>query len=278
MRLKSRGLGRKELVMDFREYNVTSDGDEMVIKGTIHEPVHWDFTIRMCEDDLAGLTKLVMTKTALTFLLKAAFKRKKSSHWGVSREEHIKAVRERSGEAAADAKGDEADKPAAKAGRASGGAATGQNDRAAKLAAAKEAAAKKGADRQTGTPASKAPSSAATRRPDLTPAKSVSFAKPAKPAAESPSSGSEVTKGSEKAAEKATKASEKAAEKSTEPSGQAAAGGTARANGSKAEAAPSTPTPQAKNPTTAEAQPTNGQAAAASSATAIHSETERSSR
>ena len=54
MRLTSRGLGRKELVMDFREYDVIRNGDEILVVGTINEPVHWDFTIRMCEDDLAS--------------------------------------------------------------------------------------------------------------------------------------------------------------------------------------------------------------------------------
>ena len=57
MRLKSKGLGKKELVMDFREYTVVREGDELVVVGTIRDPINWDFTIRMCEDDLAGLAR-----------------------------------------------------------------------------------------------------------------------------------------------------------------------------------------------------------------------------
>ena len=66
MRLRSRGLGRKELVMDFREYEIVRQGEEIVIVGTIRDPVNWDFTIRMGEDDVAGLTHLVLRPTMLT--------------------------------------------------------------------------------------------------------------------------------------------------------------------------------------------------------------------
>ncbi len=93
MRLKSRGLGRKELVMDFREYTVTREGNEIVINGTIREPVHWDFSIRMCEDDLPGLVKVAASRKTLGFLLRAAFKRNKEAHWSLDRKEHLEAVK-----------------------------------------------------------------------------------------------------------------------------------------------------------------------------------------
>ncbi len=46
--------------MDFREYTVIRDGTEVVIHGTIHEPVHWDFSIRLCEDDLPGIAQVAL--------------------------------------------------------------------------------------------------------------------------------------------------------------------------------------------------------------------------
>lgn len=94
MKLKSRGLGRKELTMDFREYTVVRDGDEIMIVGTIREPVHWDFTIRMCEDDLAGVAKVAMKKPTIALLLRAAFKRNKSAHWSVDRKTQIAQAKE----------------------------------------------------------------------------------------------------------------------------------------------------------------------------------------
>lgn len=89
MKLKSRGLGRKELVMDFREYTVRREGDEIVIMGTIHEPVHWDFSIRMCEDDLAGIAQVATRKTMVMWLLRAIFRRRRHGHWSQARREHL---------------------------------------------------------------------------------------------------------------------------------------------------------------------------------------------
>ncbi len=89
MRLRSRGLGRKELVMDFREYDVIREGDELVIVGAIRDPVNWDFSIRMCEDDVPGFTRLLLRRPLLTLLLRALFRRKKRHHWTQDREEHV---------------------------------------------------------------------------------------------------------------------------------------------------------------------------------------------
>ena len=89
MRLRSRGLGRKELVLDFREYEVVRVDDELVVVGTIRDPVNWDFTIRICEDDVAGMTRLVLRRSMIGLLLRAFFKRKKRHHWGQEPAEHL---------------------------------------------------------------------------------------------------------------------------------------------------------------------------------------------
>jgi hypothetical protein len=75
--------------MDFREYEVVRDGDEVVIVGTIRDPVNWDFTIRFCEDDVPGVTSLVLRKKMLGLLLRSFFRRKKGHHWGGDHAEHI---------------------------------------------------------------------------------------------------------------------------------------------------------------------------------------------
>ena len=89
MRLRSRGLGRKELVLDFREYEVVRVEDELVVVGTIRDPVNWDFTIRICEDDVPGMTWLVLRRSMLGLLLRSLFKRKKRGHWGQAQAEHV---------------------------------------------------------------------------------------------------------------------------------------------------------------------------------------------
>ncbi len=88
MRLKSRGLGRKELVMDFREYAPIREDDEVVMVGTIRDPVNWDFSIRICEDDIAGVIRLVFSKPMLGMLLRRMFRTSKH-HWTQSRAEHV---------------------------------------------------------------------------------------------------------------------------------------------------------------------------------------------
>ena len=96
MRLKSRGLGRKELVMDFREYATLREGDEVVVVGTIRDPVNWDFSIRFCEDDIVGMTKLILRPAMIGLLLRSFFRRRKGHHWSQEHAEHIAEGRERS--------------------------------------------------------------------------------------------------------------------------------------------------------------------------------------
>lgn len=69
MRLRSRGLGRKELVMDFRRYDIRRDENEVLITGTITEPVTWDFSIRIEPDDFPGLIKVARSRAMISLFL-----------------------------------------------------------------------------------------------------------------------------------------------------------------------------------------------------------------
>jgi hypothetical protein len=95
VRLKSRGLGRKELVMDFREYEVIRESNEVVIVGTIRDPVNWDFAIRVCEDDIPGMTRLILCKAMIGILLRSFFRRRKKDHWTQEYPEHVAEGKER---------------------------------------------------------------------------------------------------------------------------------------------------------------------------------------
>lgn len=79
--------------MDFREYRVVRDGNEIVVIGTIREPVRWDFSIRMCEDDLAGVARVAIQRPVLGLMLRSLFKRRKAHHWNQDRAEHLAAAR-----------------------------------------------------------------------------------------------------------------------------------------------------------------------------------------
>jgi hypothetical protein len=87
--MRSKGLGRKEMVMDFREYEVRYEEDELVIVGVIRDPVAWDFSIRFCEDDYGAILGLMLRKASLWAILRSLFRFPKKHHWGRSREEHI---------------------------------------------------------------------------------------------------------------------------------------------------------------------------------------------
>ncbi len=88
MRLRSKGLGRKEMVMDFREYHVRREDDELVIVGVIRDPVNWDFSIRFCEDDYPAVMKLVFNKHTLMSVFRALFRSNKKHHWAAEKKEH----------------------------------------------------------------------------------------------------------------------------------------------------------------------------------------------
>lgn len=88
MRMRSRGLGRREMVMDFREYEVLLEGDELIVVGTIRDPVSWDFSIRFCEDDYLAIVKLAFHPQTIKAVLRALFNRFKKHHWGKDLTQH----------------------------------------------------------------------------------------------------------------------------------------------------------------------------------------------
>lgn len=88
MRLRSKGLGRREMVMDFREYEMLVEGDELVVVGTIRDPVSWDFSIRFCEDDYPAIVKLAFHPQTLKAVFRAMLHRFKNHHWGKDRAQH----------------------------------------------------------------------------------------------------------------------------------------------------------------------------------------------
>jgi len=56
--------------------------------GTIRDPVNWDFTIRICEDDISGTALLLLRRPMLAMLFRGLFKRRKHGHWNQEQAEH----------------------------------------------------------------------------------------------------------------------------------------------------------------------------------------------
>ena len=76
MRMWSKGLGRTELEMDFRSYSVSEDPErgDVLISGTITDPVNWEFRITMTPQDVAGLMKVALSYCMLKLILKNAYR------------------------------------------------------------------------------------------------------------------------------------------------------------------------------------------------------------
>jgi hypothetical protein len=70
MKLWSRGLGKQQLQMDLMRYEITQDGEEVVISGRIVEPVTWDFWIRFNEDDVPGLIRVAKNRKLIRMVLR----------------------------------------------------------------------------------------------------------------------------------------------------------------------------------------------------------------
>ena len=70
MKLWSRGLGKQQLRMDFMRYEITQEGEEIVISGRIVEPVNWDFWIRFDESDVPGLIRVARNRKLIRMVLR----------------------------------------------------------------------------------------------------------------------------------------------------------------------------------------------------------------
>lgn len=83
MKLWSKGLGRTELEMDFRCYEVVgekrsngngSSGVGIVgVYGTITTPVNWDFRVEFGPEDVPGLIRIALTPPFLKMILRNFF-------------------------------------------------------------------------------------------------------------------------------------------------------------------------------------------------------------
>jgi hypothetical protein len=76
MKLWSRGLGKTELKMDFRYYQVRNDpsSENVFIIGKITDPVTWEFRITIGPEDIPGLIKMFMNYGVIKLALKNLYK------------------------------------------------------------------------------------------------------------------------------------------------------------------------------------------------------------
>ena len=71
MKLWSRGLGRTEVLMDFRYYKTIKDpaSDNVYIIGSMRDPVNWEFRITLTPEDVPGLIKTFFNLSLIKLLI-----------------------------------------------------------------------------------------------------------------------------------------------------------------------------------------------------------------
>ena len=75
MKIRSKGLGRRELDMDLREFTVERDGSGILLKGVTHAPITWETTVRVGPRDIGSILKLALRPSVLHLGLLWIFRR-----------------------------------------------------------------------------------------------------------------------------------------------------------------------------------------------------------
>ncbi len=72
MKLWSRGLGRTEVLMDFRYYKTIKDpeSDDIFVIGSMQDPVNWEFRITFGPEDIPGLIKMFFNFVMIKLVVK----------------------------------------------------------------------------------------------------------------------------------------------------------------------------------------------------------------
>lgn len=74
MKIRSRGLGRRELEMDLREFTVERDGTGVLLKGVTHAPITWETTVWVGPRDVGTILRmaahLAMLRLGLAWVLR----------------------------------------------------------------------------------------------------------------------------------------------------------------------------------------------------------------
>lgn len=72
MLLWSKGLGKTEIYMDFRQYGTIQDPDSgnILIIGKMQSPVTWEFVITLQPEDIAGIMKSFFTFPMIRFVFR----------------------------------------------------------------------------------------------------------------------------------------------------------------------------------------------------------------
>lgn len=70
MRFWSKGLGERELVIDLSKGNLTTEEGKVLMRGTITEPVAWNYEITLFKEDVSGILRVALSIQGIAYFMK----------------------------------------------------------------------------------------------------------------------------------------------------------------------------------------------------------------
>jgi hypothetical protein len=65
MKIKSRGLGKRQLDMNLKEFKIAKKKGYVELQGVTHAPITWETTIRIMPQDIGGMLRLAVNPKVL---------------------------------------------------------------------------------------------------------------------------------------------------------------------------------------------------------------------
>lgn len=70
MRFWSKGLGERELVIDLSKGKLTMEEGKVLMRGTITEPVAWNYEITLFKEDVRGILRVALSIQGIVYFMK----------------------------------------------------------------------------------------------------------------------------------------------------------------------------------------------------------------
>lgn len=70
MRFWSKGLGERELVIDLSKGKLTMEDGKVFMRGSITEPVAWNYEITLFKEDVRGILRVALSIQGIIYFMK----------------------------------------------------------------------------------------------------------------------------------------------------------------------------------------------------------------
>lgn len=70
MRFWSKGLGERELVIDLSKGKLTMEEGKVLMRGTIKEPVAWNYEVTLFKEDVRGILRIALSIQGIVYFMK----------------------------------------------------------------------------------------------------------------------------------------------------------------------------------------------------------------